>query len=207
MRASCSVSELHAWFLDSVPIVVQNPLLRPIDATMYHVLDDWGLQARRVSSRPAPAVPGVLRAPFAAFLALRKCNATNPLQHWTVGGALPNRMWTTAPDGQRWCVAATNDFSQPGEVLPCDDPMYLPNASLDCTCGAGNAQVGCCHQIANVSANLTWVSPGAGPCVGGVPTPEYCTGGLESKVSDPLAVHTTDSLGYSILIALDALPM
>ena len=151
------------------------------DAIAIHQ-DDWGQQARRVSSRPAPYLPGVLRAPFGAFLALRKCNSSNPLQHWTLGGALPNRMWTTAPDGRRWCVANVNSFSQPDEVLPCDDPLYIPNASLDCSCGAGNVNTGCCHQIANVSTNLSWVTAGSGPCVGGVPTPQYCSGGIDKDV-------------------------
>ena len=109
-----------------------------------------------------------------------------------------------------------NGFSQPDEVLPCDEPLYVPNASLDCTCGSGNAQNGCCHQIANVSTNLTWVSSGArcsllayvsrtfelifvrassigeGPCVGGVPTPQYCTkeiGGMVGEGSNCASPH------------------
>lgn len=145
------------------------------DAISIHQ-DDWGLQGRRVASTPPPPLPGVLSAPFGAYLALRKCDPENPLQRWTLGGALPNRMWTTAPDGRRWCAAEVNLFSQPAEVLPCDDPLYIPNASLDCTCGAGNNQQGCCHQIGNFSTNLTWTQSGEGPCVGGVPTPQYCSG-------------------------------
>jgi hypothetical protein len=117
------------------------------DAISIHQ-DDWGVQGRRVSSMPAPASPlGVLQAPFGAYLALRKCEANSSLQRWTLGGALPDRMWTTAPDGRRWCVANVNAFSQPGEVLPCDEPMYVPNASLDCTCGSGNAQLGCWYVL------------------------------------------------------------
>jgi hypothetical protein len=151
------------------------------DAISIHQ-DTWGQQGRRVSSRSAPPVPGVLRAPFGAYLALRKCNSSNPLQRWALGGEIRDRMWTTAPDGRRWCVAAVNSFSQPDEVLPCDNPLFTPNASLDCTCGAANANVGCCHQLANVSTNLSWVHSGWGPCVGGVPAPQYCSGGADQRI-------------------------
>ena len=100
--------------------------------------DPWGVQARRVSSvRPSGEAATALKAPFSAWVVLKKCEAGNPRQVWYHGGepplvpadkqqqeqqqqqqqeqqkqpsngSVPGRLWTVDEQGRRWCMGESS---------------------------------------------------------------------------------------------------
>jgi hypothetical protein len=133
--------------------------------------DPWSMAARRVaSSRPAVTE---LRPPFNAWMVVRKCEKGNPRQIWHYESAPPGikpsapaRLWTTDEQGRRWC-AGEGSWARAAEVMPCDDPSYLPDADESDRFGC-NLTSPCGHKTQNFTAQL-------GPvCEAGVTEPRYC---------------------------------
>eukprot|EP00928_Gymnodinium_smaydae_P042121 TRINITY_DN28410_c0_g1_i1.p1 TRINITY_DN28410_c0_g1~~TRINITY_DN28410_c0_g1_i1.p1 ORF type:complete len:720 (+),score=80.71 TRINITY_DN28410_c0_g1_i1:42-2162(+) len=122
--------------------------------------DPLGKQARRVNSLPPLALE--LSAPLDAQLALRRCDASNPLQKWTLDP--DGKLWTSTGErgSTRWCVGPTSiPWGRPYNVLPCDDPRYQLNTSRDC-------------DVPNVCNEIASWKAGPLECWGGVPIPKQC---------------------------------